>query len=164
MSRPTTIADTTSSPSKTDFDHETVPTLPNPNGESASNGSVMCPKTAEEALRSKPRGPATSAANDVTRKEDAQHPTQGGAAFAGAVATRRAQSAAAKVIEAEFEGEGIPSSKSGDDDTGPALSDAEAFEIVKRARSMLVCCSTGGVCTCRPRCRLLPRECPNFCV
>ena len=138
MSRPTTIADTTSSPSKTDFDHETVSTLPNPNGKSAPNGSVMCPKTAEDALRSKPRGPATSAANDVTHKEGAQHPTQGGAAFAGAVATRRAQSAAANVIEADFEGEGISSSKRDDVEACPELSDAEAFEIVKRARSMLV--------------------------
>jgi len=98
----------------------------------------MCPKTAEEALRSKPRGPATSAANDVTHKEGAQHPTQGGAALAGAVATRRAQSAAASVIEAEIEGEGISSSKSDDVEAYPELSDAEAFEIVKRARSMLV--------------------------
>ena len=138
MNRSTNIADAASTPSKTDFDHETLSTLPNPNGKSAPNGSVMCPKTAEEALRSKPRGPTTSAANDVTHKEGAQHPTQGGAAFAGTVATRRAQSAVANVIEAEVEGEGISPSKSDDVEACPELSDAEAFEIVKRARNLLV--------------------------
>lgn len=138
MNRPTTFADAVSTPSKTASDHETVPTLPNPNGKAPQNGSVMCPKTSEEALRSKPRGPATGAANDVTPKGDAQHPTQGGAAFAGAVATRRAQSAADNVIEAEFEGEGIPPSKRDDVEASLQLSDAEAVEIFKRARSLLV--------------------------
>ena len=41
MSHPTRIADAVSSPSKNDFDHETHSTLPNPNGKSAPNGSVM---------------------------------------------------------------------------------------------------------------------------
>lgn len=138
MSRPKTIADAVSSPSKNDFDHETLSTLPNPNGKSASNGSVMCPKTSEEALRSKQGAPATSAANDVTHKEDAQHPAQGGAAFAGAVATRRTQSAAAHVIEVELEGEEISLSKKDDVEASLQVSDAEAFEIVKRARSLLL--------------------------
>ncbi len=138
MSHPTRIADAVSSPSKTDFDHETLSTLPNPNGKSAPNGSVMCPKTSEEALRSKPGAPATSAANDVTHKEDAQHPAQGGAAFAGAVATRRTQSAAANVIAVEFEGEEISLSKNDDVEASLQVTDAEAFEIVKRARSLLL--------------------------
>ena len=138
MSHPTRIADAVSSPSKTDFDHETLSTLPNPNGKSAPNGSVMCPKTSEDALRSKPRGPATGAANDVTHKEDAQHPAQGGAAFAGAVATRRAQPAAVNVIEVEFEGEGISSSKSDEVEGSFQHSDAEAIKILKRAQSLLV--------------------------
>ena len=138
MSRATTIVETASTPSKTDFDHETPSTLTNPNGKSTPNGSVMCPKTSEEALRSKPGAPATSAANDVTHKEDAQHPAQGGATFAGAVATRRTQSAEANVIEVQFEGEEISLSKSDDVEASLQISDDEAFEIVKRARSLLV--------------------------
>ena len=138
MSRLTTIADAASTPSKTDFDHETISTLPNPNGESASNGSVMSPQTAKEDLRSKTRGSGTEAANDVPHKEGAKHPTQGGAAFAAAVATRRVQSAEAVVIEAEFEGETISRWATKIADDRPELIDDEAFEIVKRARDMLV--------------------------
>ena len=138
MSHPTRIADAVSSPSKTDFDHETLSTLPNPNGKSAPNGSVMCPKTSEEALRSKPGAPATSAANDVTHKEDAQHPAQGGAAFAGAVATRRTQSAAANVIEAGFEGDENSSWARAVADNCPEVSDDDVIEVLKRARGMLV--------------------------
>jgi len=126
------------SSSKSAFDHETGTTLPNLTGKPLPNGSVMSPQTAKEDLRSKTRGSGTEAANDVPHKEGAKHPTQGGAAFAAAVATRRVQSAEAVVIEGEFEGEGISSSKSGDVEGYPELSDAEAFEIVKRARSMLV--------------------------
>ena len=41
MSHPKKIADAVSSPSKNDFDHETLSTLPNPNGKSPADGSVM---------------------------------------------------------------------------------------------------------------------------
>ena len=132
------------SPTKTAFDHEMSSTLPNPEGGPVSDGSVMC--DVPSPLGVGPRSGVTGdvvGASDVTPGIDAKQRGPSGAAVAPATALRQAQPAVASVIE--MRGSVIVGTPVGELSAAEkayvsvpvALTDLEAFEIVRTARNLL---------------------------
>lgn len=97
----------------------------------------MSPKSSDPTLRSN-QGAAMSAAKAMTLEVDAKLPPSGGVAFACAIDTRRAQSAAGIVIENEFEDEAVFGRVTDAFANQLEQSDDAAFEIVRCARSLIV--------------------------
>ena len=132
------------SPTKTAFDHDMSSTLPNPEGGSVSDGSVMC--DVPSPLGVGPRSGVTGdvvGASDVTPGIDAKQRDPSGAAVAPATAQRQAKPAVAFVREMRMSViAGTPVGELSAAEkvyiSAPAvLTDSEAFEIVRTARSLL---------------------------
>lgn len=139
-----TTSISTASPTKITFDHEMPSTLPNPEGGPVSDGSVMC--DVPSPLGVGPRSGVTGdvvGASDVTPGVDAKQRDPSGATVAPATAHRQAQPAVASVIEMRRSvivgtpvGE-LSAAEKAYVSTPVALTDVEAFEIVRTARNLL---------------------------
>jgi hypothetical protein len=99
-------------PTEEAFDHDTHGTLPNADDPARADGSVMWAEPIPTGVGTRSGGPSVMApATAVTHGDVAQQQATSGAAVAGDLTQRRAQPAAANVIEMNDVGETDPFAK-----------------------------------------------------